>query len=1431
MNRKTHVLILCLASTLLAAMLYRSGKFPYRHHTNTTQPGTSKKIISPQTEIPDNFKALYQKNIAQREYHITWDKNNDCLQSPNRNQNLRAYYQPGILKVQNRVDSAGNNFQLTLTTKGIYADGIQLYSPSKNGQSEISGNTLLLKHPGFTEEYINNEQGVRQNFIVKSAPSGTRKLQVCLSPKGMNVEKLSDNTLEFYTEKDGKKTNRLTYDSLKCWDANGKDLKAALAFQNGQIQIEVDVLKAAYPVTIDPVLAGGNPANPGNADLVLEGFQAGAQFGTSVSSAGDVNGDGFSDVIVGAPYYFDNEVNQGAFFLFMGSSDGLQSDGYPFTGPPVKDAYFGKSVSTAGDVNADGFSDVIVGAPGSKAAYVYYGSASGLVLVPLKIDIAQTTAGFGSAVNIAGDIDNDGFSDVVVGAKNFSNGQAITGAAFIFKGSQAGLNPIPADTLTCNDPGAEFGHAVASAGDVNGDGYSDLIIGAPFFHTQPNVNAGGVFIYNGSSSGVVHTPATTLPGKHVLSRFGFSVSSAGDYNGDGFSDIVVGANTYKDFFQNEGAIFLYLANGNGYGIDPQNEDIVVSGEAFANRGESVACAGDMNGDGYSDVLFGTRLADTGNLNDPLVNAGRISSFHGTRPGYIAGGNGALLKELLHAGAELGTSVASAGDVNGDGYSDIIAGAPMFDKTGTDDGVVLLYYGSPDLTITKANISFEGDQKEGYLGSSLASAGDVNGDGFDDVLIGARYYDNGQVDEGMCFLYYGSANGIDPENGIPIEMNQANATFEFSLSGAGDVNGDGYDDIIIGARSYSMPGFQFSGAAFVFYGSPSGIQLATTNVVYIPKAAAGAGQSVSGAGDINGDGYDDVIVGASNYTGDKNQEGAIIVAMGSASGISTGSGTIVESNQAHSAFGVSISGAGDVNGDGYADIIVGAPEFAINSNSAEGACFVYYGTKTGVNSNQYKILSLTQDFDDFGTSVSCAGDVNGDGFSDIVVGAPMYSTQAGDGAVAIYYGATGGLSEANSTVLTSNQQDSDLGYSVAGADMNGDGYSDILAGADGYDNPAINQGAVFIYAGSENGVSDESIMLEQIGAVIFGVEVSSAGDINGDGYQDLILSAADEKQANFDNGVIYVFYGNADRLAYNHEKLRNNVNLYNSNLTSNLTQANTNESKVGIGISGKSFLGRNKSKLVWEIRKPGQSFSHNSPITNSTQFTGESNFTSSQFQGQQVKTDVDKGEPFIKLRARIKFHPTLAITGQVYGPWRYADRTIITNEQVFPVELISFSAEILEDQVQLTWITAAEVNSDHFEIQRSADGKTWEKIGEVPALQNSSQNHQYTFSDPNPLKGTSYYRLKMIDLDQTFAYSHIDSVNMRSKLTLYPNPVQGELKIDAGEEVTEVSVFNIAGTRVLSFQDPKGIKSIDLARLPGGVYLVHINGKVMQIAKK
>jgi hypothetical protein len=271
--------------------------------------------------ISDSTRSSIYQTIANREYYITEDKNKGLLQSPNRKQNLRAYYEPGILTVRNRVDSAGHNFRLTLKNAGVFADGKKLFEPQATAAKQASDSKLMLRHKGFSEEFINTEAGIRQNFIINEAPKNTKNLQVRLNANGLKVKDRGRNQLAFYDKDDqGKSGNLLTYDGLKCWDANEKPLNATLTYQHGQILIDVNTSDATYPVTIDPIIANGM-VNDANA--LLQGFQAGARLGFSVASAGDVNGDGYSDVIVGAPGYDDNQPDQGAAFLFTGSSTGL----------------------------------------------------------------------------------------------------------------------------------------------------------------------------------------------------------------------------------------------------------------------------------------------------------------------------------------------------------------------------------------------------------------------------------------------------------------------------------------------------------------------------------------------------------------------------------------------------------------------------------------------------------------------------------------------------------------------------------------------------------------------------------------------------------------------------------------------------------------------------------------------------------------------------------------------------------------------------------------------------------------------------------------------------------------------------------------------------------------------------------------------------
>lgn len=210
---------------------------------------------------------------------------------------------------------------MELVNEGVFADGKLLYTPKAHAKAEHHENKVQISHSAFTEEFINNEDGVRQNFIVESAPEGTRQLQVKMTAKGLHVEQGSGNELRFYSKTpDGQTHNQLVYSDLKCWDANKKPLNATLAYVDNRIQISVDVAGAAYPVTIDPIIANGTPQN---ANKILEVNQSNMWLGFSVSSAGDVNGDGYSDVIVGAPKYDLGQENEGAAFVYMGNASGL----------------------------------------------------------------------------------------------------------------------------------------------------------------------------------------------------------------------------------------------------------------------------------------------------------------------------------------------------------------------------------------------------------------------------------------------------------------------------------------------------------------------------------------------------------------------------------------------------------------------------------------------------------------------------------------------------------------------------------------------------------------------------------------------------------------------------------------------------------------------------------------------------------------------------------------------------------------------------------------------------------------------------------------------------------------------------------------------------------------------------------------------------
>ncbi|MDP4175002.1 MAG: FG-GAP-like repeat-containing protein [Bacteroidota bacterium] len=426
------------------------------------------------------------------------------------------------------------------------------------------------------------------------------------------------------------------------------------------------------------------------------------------------------------------------------------------------------------------------------------------------------------------------------------------------------------------------------------------------------------------------TPKYMLECNQAVSMYGFTVSSAGDVNKDGYADVIVGASGYGT--ASNGGAFLYLGSKSGLST---TASWTFKGPSYASLGNCVACAGDVNGDGYSDVIIGASQYTNGSGQD---YEGAAYVFYGSASGLASTENWRV--ESNQGDAYMGISVASAGDVNGDGYSDVIIGAYAYDNPDHDEGKVYVYYGSASGLLTTPAWTQEGNQADCYFGNSVACAGDVNGDGFSDVIVGAYVYDNGETDEGKAFLYYGSASGLSQTPNWTAESNQAGAYFGNCVASAGDVNKDGYSDVIIGSMYYNG-GQSKEGAAFIYYGSATGLPNTENLRIECDQAEAEFGVGVASAGDVNGDGFDDIIIGARFYDDGETNEGAAFIYYGSKNGITTPYKWMGESNQAAAAMGKCVASTGDINGDGYSDFICGAAKYD-NGQKDEGVAFVYFG---------------------------------------------------------------------------------------------------------------------------------------------------------------------------------------------------------------------------------------------------------------------------------------------------------------------------------------------------------------------------------------------------------------------------------------------------------------------------------------------------------
>eukprot|EP00913_Durusdinium_trenchii_P023335 g21913.t1 len=896
------------------------------------------------------------------------------------------------------------------------------------------------------------------------------------------------------------------------------------------------------------------------------------RFGTSIANLGDINGDGVTDIAVGAVE--GDDFHGSVFVLFLNADGSVKQTRKIGINSPDGASYlndfsrFGNSIATIGDLDGDGVTEIAVGAPSDRtietgaitgnhrgAVVILYLNSDGSVKKTARID--DSTPGgpvlvdadmFGTAIAGLGDLDGDGISDIAVGVEENSVGVSRAGRAEPGRGRLVGrvqiffLNAngsIKSSTIiddtTTNGPmlddDAYFGFSLANVGDLNGDGVIDLAVGearGPLRILQLNTD-GSV-----KATTVVTDIRTGNSFGSPSDWFGSSIANLGDLDGDGAINIAAGApqdGTGGDRF---GAVYIVnLYSGeldfgdapNVYGTSDASNGPrhLISSDLFLGGrvdGEDDATPNDAaNGDDVDQAL----PDDEDGVVDPLTD---LQFVVGTQPGIrvtatnttgdvarITGWidyNGDGFFDTTHESVLVVVPDGSVNEVFTLVFPQVPDGAVSetyarlrlttdisgLNPTGfADDGEVEDYIVSithPSLGDVKSitKIAHEtsggpslGDALKGF-GASVTSVGDLNNDGVSDLAVGVPHDDTGGQDRGAVYILFMNADGT-VDSTVKIDDDTANGPelsdrdlFGLSVTRLGDLDGDGVTDIAVGA--IGSP--QSFGAVHIVFLNPDGSVKNTTRLdrnspggLSLINMGAEFGRSVTALGDLDGDGVTEIAVGASNDLTDENggatgnARGSVFIVFLNADGTAKKAVKIDDSTPGGPVlanldrFGYDVTGIGDLNGDGIGDLAVGTPEGGLNGQHGR-VHILYLNSEGGIVGGTTIDENDVPGVDYFGASVANLGDLDGDGVTDLAIGA--YDSSYGEVRIVLLNadGTVKGSRQISRNSIGGPQVSFGDNFGVAIAnlgDLDGDGTIDLAVGAPNDDTGGQGFGAVYI----------------------------------------------------------------------------------------------------------------------------------------------------------------------------------------------------------------------------------------------------------------------------------------------------------------------------------------------------------------------------------